>query len=389
MDKIRIIHVLDHFDVGGLQNGVVSLLNGLDPDLFEQRVCGITRVGGSRERVTQPGVAYYDMKKGPGHDPRMPLRLAHLFWRERPHIVHTRNWGAMDGIFGARLAGVPAVVHSEHGRDQFNMRGEGRKRVWLRRLMFRLSDRVFTVSDELRSFFHRQTGYPLGRLGVLPNGVDLDRFVGREDDGAALRRELGLAEGAFVAGTVGRLDPVKDQMTLLRAAAALRARGRQVNVLVAGDGPRRAELADFVRAEGLIPQVRLLGHRADTERLLAAVDVFVLPSLSEGMSNTILEAMAAARPVVATRVGGNPQLIKDGCSGLLFAPGDVQALADRLERLQDQPGDREALGLAARRRAEAEFSLPRMIGRYTDLYLGLARQKGFGVSAGDSRFVAT
>lgn len=389
MQRMKIIHVLDHFDVGGLQNGVVNVINGLDPDRFEHRVCTITRLGQSPQRVRHPDVHYYDMQKPPAHDPWMPLRLAHIFRRERPHIVHTRNWGAMDGIFAAKLAGVPALIHSEHGRDQFNMRSESRKRVWLRRVMFRLADCVFTVSDELRIFFHQLTGFSLQRIRMIPNGVDLARFAEPTADRWLVRQALGVDLDAFLVGAVGRLDPVKDQMTLLRAIKLSLDQKAPVHALIAGDGPLRSALADYVRTAGLGAYVHLLGHRADLVDLLAALDVFVLPSLSEGMSNTILEAMAAGKAVVATRVGGNPQLIEGGKSGLLFPAGDVEALASHLGRLYSQPQERQALGEEARRRAGAEFSLSRMIERYSDLYTSIVKEKGCEAAARDSKFVAT
>src|SRR5262249_39744073 len=160
-----------------------------------------------------------------------------------------RNWGAMDGVFAAKLAGVPALIHSEHGRDEFNMRGESPRRGWGRRLMFRLSGYVFTVSGEVPGFFSPSTGFPFRPIGTIPNGVDLQRFSGSAADGRAARTALGLDADTFVLGTVGRLDAVKDQMTLLRATQRLRALHPRTHALIVGDGPLRSPLETYVRAE--------------------------------------------------------------------------------------------------------------------------------------------
>ncbi|MBI1745193.1 MAG: glycosyltransferase [Acidobacteria bacterium] len=389
MEKVKIIHVLDHFGVGGLQNGVVNIINGLDAEVFDHSICAINRLGESQQRIQCASVKYYDMHKAPGHDPWMALRLARLIRRERPHIVHTRNWGAMDGIFGAKLAGIPAVIHSEHGRDQSNMKTENWRRVILRRLMFRLSDTVFTVSEELRSFYHQLTGFPTARIKILENGVDLQCFRYDPEARAAVRAAGGLNPGTFLIGTIGRLDPVKDPMTMLRAMDVLRMRGADVHLWIIGDGPLRGELESYTREKGLGAIVSFLGHRTDIPELLSGLDVFVSSSMSEGMSNTILEAMAAGRPVVATGVGGNPQLIVEESSGLLFAPGDVPRLVSHLDRLWQDPLGRAALGAAARRRAETEFSLTAMLDRYANLYLAMAQKKRYKVNSRVRPYVAT
>jgi glycosyltransferase involved in cell wall biosynthesis len=199
--------------------------------------------------------------------------------------------------------------------------------------------------------------------------VDTERF-GRASRATA-RAALGLLPTDLVVGTAGRLVPVKDQRTRVEAIGRLSRPDRPVILLVAGDGPLREVLTDQAAALGISAEVRLLGHRTDPEQVMAALDVFVLSSVSEGMSNTILEAMATGLPVVATRVGGANELVQEGVTGHLVPPRDPTALAVAIEHLLQSPDTRAALGAAARHRVAHEFSLGAMIRSYDDLYESL------------------
>jgi sugar transferase (PEP-CTERM/EpsH1 system associated) len=374
--RIKIAHVLDNFHLGGLQNGVVNVINGLDQERFVHTVCCITHLGDSRFKVRRSDVTYHELQKGPANDVYMPFKLARIFRKEKPHIVHTRNWGAIDGIFGALLAMVPIIVHSEHGRDTSYMNSEPRRRVLMRKFLFRTVDLVFTVSEELRTYFHRLTGFAYDKIRVVPNGVDLQRFDATSLSLGGKRKEIGLKEDDFVIGCVGRLDPVKDHLTLLKSFAALATHYERLRLVIVGDGPLRQDLEIYVRDNGLKGKALLLGARRDVTELLRLMDVFVLPSLSEGMSNTLLEAMACGRAIIASNAGGNPQLIS-GKSGLLFPVRDSAALSSLIQQLIRAPERRVQLGSAARKRAEAEFSLDAMIDRYASLYINLMEKKGW------------
>src|SRR5262245_16393989 len=212
MNRIKIAHVLDSFDVGGLENGVINLVNGL-PN-FTHVVCCISRLGASRSRVTRPAVVFYDLQKC-GRDLLLPFKLAGIFRKERPHIVHTRNWGAIDAIIGAKLAGVPVIVHSEHGVDFDTLRRAKRRRILARKLLFRLTDRVFTVCHALKDRISSETGLPPDTITFILNGVDLDKYSVRPKNSKSA--ELGIDSRRFVIGSVGRLDLIKDYKTLLRA----------------------------------------------------------------------------------------------------------------------------------------------------------------------------
>jgi glycosyltransferase involved in cell wall biosynthesis len=232
------------------------------------------------------------------------------------------------------------------------------------------------VTHELRSYHARQAWIPTERIRVLPNGVDTVRFAPRTAKRNEIRQRLGIPKDSFAVGTVGRMVKIKDHHTLLKAAADIASRGVPIYVLFGGSGPELSSLEDVVASSSaLAGRVAFLGSIANVPELLNALDVFVLPSISEGMSNTILEAMASGLPVVATRVGGNPELVEENRSGWLFQPGDSADLSARLELLASNPDLSSALGTAGRQRAVNQFSLDGMISRYRDLYLELASRR--------------
>ena len=356
---VRVMHVVYTLRTGGMEMGVVKLVNGLDPGRVQSAICSTTPAGAEIKALVQRSVPVFELSRRAGNDVRVVRDLYRVFKRERPHVVHTHAWGTLlEGLVAARAAGVPVVVHGEHGTLQ--LRGYQR---WLQRLGWASADKVLSVSSKLAERMAAATGFNQGQITTIRNGVDVDRF--QPVNQAAARRALGVPDG-LVVGTVGRLVPVKDQATLVDAVAELCRSGLPVTLVIAGDGPERPALEARAAAAGV--DLRLIGYRADVDQVLSALDVFVLSSVSEGLSNTILEAMAAARPVVATRVGGAEEMIDDGVTGVLVPPSDAAAMAAALRRVL-AAGDRgAAMGTAARRRVEAEFTLPGMMRRYEQLY---------------------
>jgi sugar transferase (PEP-CTERM/EpsH1 system associated) len=367
--RIHIQHVVLSLNPGGLENGVVNVVNRLDPGRFRSSVTCLKEAGAFAARLRGPDIAVHAMGLKPGNDLGLPLRLARLFRETRTDVVHTRNAEAFFyGVLGARLAGVRRVIHSEHGR----VLPDTPRRMAAQRLLLRFTDAAFAVSEQLRRDLTAHLGVPKGRFEVIYNGVDVTRLAGA--DRAAARRALGAADGELVIGSVGRLVPVKNYELLLRAFGRVEAATRApMRLVLVGDGPERASLQRTAAAAGIAPRTTLLGHREDVADLWVGLDVFVLPSLSEGMSNTLLEAMAAGVPVVASEVGGNGEIVEDGRSGLLFASGDEPGLADRLTGLLEGPARRAELGRAGQDRVAREFTMSAMIRKYEALYERVAR----------------
>ncbi len=367
MNPTHVVHVLHSLSVGGTENGVVNLINSLNGS-FTHTVVSMTDVGPLAGRLPA-GVAVHSLGKRPGIDVQVIVRLARLLRKLAPDLVHSRNWAAFDAILAARFARVPALIHGEHGRDASDPNGLNGKRNLLRRLLAPLVNRFVTVSYDLRRWLVETVGVPARKILTIHNGVDTARFCdGGWETG---RRALGLSQDRLVIGTVGRLDPVKDQAGLLRAFTRVQEKHPEVLLAIVGDGPCRAELHALTAELGLSSRVRFLGERTDVPLLLKGMDLFVLPSIAEGISNTILEAMATGLPIVATRTGGNPELVEDGVTGMLAPVGDPQALAAALAAYVNNPQLRALQGRAGRQRAVDEFGLERMTGKYRDLYLSL------------------
>jgi sugar transferase (PEP-CTERM/EpsH1 system associated) len=375
--RLRVLHVIDRLGVGGTEVGILKVIQGLSGESFDHRICTIrgfdenfARSQGFEGQIYVAGRSNSGFQFLLGH-------LAGIMRDFRPHIVHSRNWGAIEAMPAARLSRVPVAIHSEHGYEVDMLDGLPKRRRVFRRFAYGVADAVFTVSEELRSYHARQGWFPLERIRVLPNGVNTSRFALRHGESQETRQRLGLGEGSLVLGSVGRLVQIKDHATLLKAAEILISRGMPVHVLLVGSGPELAKHMEFVAASPrLSGRVVFAGAVSDVPALLNAMDVFVLPSLSEGMSNTLLEAMASSLPVVATRIGGNPELVEHERSGWLFESGDVMALAAILERIGRDSNLRQELGQAARRRVVQYFSLEGMLCSYRNLYVELAKKRG-------------
>jgi sugar transferase (PEP-CTERM/EpsH1 system associated) len=368
------MHVVHSLGVGGTEEGVRKLLLGLNFNVFEQVVCTVL-AGPARD--PQTGTRMINLGRSPGRIGFLVPDLTRVFSQERPQIVHSRNWGTIEAVPAARLARVNAVVHSEHGLDMQSMTGQPWRRRALRRLCFRWADRTFAVSRGLRDHYVTQLGVPANRLGIIPNGVDTGRFRPDPTARADVREYLRADEDTLVVGTVSRLDPVKGHSILLRASELALSRGVRVQVVIIGDGPGRSAVKQQVQSSPLLrDRVVITGEIHDVPRWLNSFDVFALPSLAEGMSNTLLEAMAVGVPPVASSVGGNPEVIEDGRSGLLFETGDSEALVAHFKTLALDARYRRQLGDNARRRVETSFSLQRMLRDYEQLYLGMLPRDG-------------
>jgi sugar transferase (PEP-CTERM/EpsH1 system associated) len=364
--RIRIMHVVQSLEVGGLENGVVNLLNRLSGEGFDHVVCCLTHAGKLVERIQAKDVKIVEvgLKTDKFHFPVLTLRR--LIRGFAPDILHTRGWSTVDGIFAARVAGVARVIHGEHGREAADPHGLNRKRNMIRKFLSPMVDQFVTVSDDLRSWLTQQVGISAHKVTTIHNGVDTQKFS--PEGRSAARRQLALEDAVFAIGTVGRLDPVKDHMSLLRAFAPLTRGALPVRLIIVGDGPMRRAIELEIGALRIGDYVELLGEKQNVSMFLKAFDSFVLTSIAEGISNTILEAMASGLPVVATRVGGNPELIEDGVSGQLVGARDAPAMTTALGRYLLEPSVRVAHGDAGRMRAAQKFSLERMAERYRELY---------------------
>lgn len=374
MNRPLIAHILHRLDYGGLENGLVNLVNGLPEARFRHAVITLAGHSGFRERIRRLDVEIYSIDKRPGKDLPAYVRLWRLLRRLAPDVVHTRNPGVVDCTFVAWLAGVPIRVHGWHGWDVDDLHGDRPRRAFLRRACDPFVTRHVAVSRHIAMWLSANDSVLPARIRQIYNGVDTTRFSPGPSDVEPLFPPR--PDGPLlVIGTVSRLEAVKDPVTLALAFVDLVSRypvyRRRLRLAIVGDGKLRAEVEQVLAAAGCGEIGIVTGWRDDVPDLMRQFDLFVLPSLNEGISNTILEAMSCGLPVVATDVGGNAELVLPGQTGQLVPASCPRSLADALQDYVDDSDRVEDHGLAARRRVEREFSLSGMIDNYTQLYTEL------------------
>jgi glycosyltransferase involved in cell wall biosynthesis len=360
---LTIGHVVLSLDVGGLERVVATLARAQHASGARVVVYCLDRAGALAGPLPAAGVPVRTVERRMrGVDAGAVLRLARMLRADGVGVVHCHNHGAMIyAAVAARLAQSTQVVYTVHGAKT------SQRKATARFLKLGLVREVVFVSGDARDTA-RAAG--LGgdeRVHTVVNGVDTSSFEGASD-GTRVRRELSIASDAPVCGIVARLTPAKDHVTLLDAMVRLRASHPRLHCLVVGDGELRGDLERETRARALNDVVHFLGARGDIADCLAAIDVFVLSSVTEGLAMTLLEAMAAGKPIVATRVGGNPEAIDDGTTGLLVPPGDPAALAAAVAELLDDPARAGRMGAAGRARVRQKFSLEAMVAGYAAIY---------------------
>ncbi|MCP4350577.1 MAG: glycosyltransferase [Desulfobacterales bacterium] len=370
MKKIRIMHLIHELGAGGAENGIINQVNHINPNLFETSVCTFIRGGSQTGRLNRSRTSLFELGKKDGNDITLPFRLGKLLMKWKPHILHTHAWGTLcEGLFGAKLSNIPVIVHGEHGTIQ-----QKKTNIYVQRLVWGFTDQVLSVSHEHAKELAATIGYPRQKIRVVINGVDTERFS-RKKENKIIRDSLGIKKDDVVIGTLGRLVPVKNQSLLIKAFAVLTERFPNIKLMLVGDGPLKDDLTELANSLGLSSQVIFPGRRSDTPEMLNCMDIFALTSLSEGMSNTILEAMSSGLPVVATNVGGNPELVDDDVTGILVQSDNGKALADAFTALTENPDTRKDMGRSGRKRVENLFSLEAMVRNYEKLYLELYEKR--------------
>jgi sugar transferase (PEP-CTERM/EpsH1 system associated) len=372
-----VLHIVHRFDTGGLENGVVNLINHLPPDEFRHAVVALTEVTSFRDRVQTPNVEFIALQKGPGHALRLYPRLFALMRRMRPTIVHTRNLAALEAVVPAWAAGVPVRIHGEHGRDVIDLDGSNRRLQCVRRLYRPFVSHYVALSADLADDLVQRVGVAAPRVSRLCNGVDTQHFRPLSTGDPVPAGFPFDSARHVVVGSVCRLQAVKNPLALIEAFACVIDRQPacrdRLRLVLVGDGALRSACEKALDAAGLRDLTWLAGERSDIAALMRKMHIFVLPSLAEGISNTVLEAMASGLPVVAASVGGNAELVQNGVTGLLVPTPDSALLAEAIERLVAAPDTAAAFGRAGRARAVHEFSLNAMVERYRALYTRILR----------------
>jgi len=364
--KARILHLITRLPVGGAEKVLVDVVRKLNPERYESLVCCIQAKGELATELEKAGVRVLclDRMRSKRFDWNAVRDLARLLRSERIALVHSHLYHAnLYGRIAAFFSGVPAIatVHNVYARRKFH-------RKLLNRLLSRASARVIAVSEDIRDDLVKHDGIDRKKVSVVHNGIDvrrLDTELTREQ----ARARLGVLEDELLIGCVGRLEEQKGHRFLLEACAALKSiPGSRLRLLLVGDGRLRQDLEHRAVALGVAASVSFLGTRHDVPEILRALDIYVMPSLWEGLSIAMLEAMAAGIAVVISDVSGVSQALGNNEHGIRVPPGNAAALADAIRSLAGQPGRRRLLGLSARQRVQAEFSIDAMMAQLTSIY---------------------
>jgi glycosyltransferase involved in cell wall biosynthesis len=385
--RTKVLHIITRLDMGGsAQNTLLSCL-GLEPALYP-----VTLVKGSTEEssmtreeierleqdlavLRRQGVGVITIptlvrRISPWHDLRAFLAILRHLCRLRPDIVHTHTSKAgLLGRLAAWLARVPVVVHTPHGHVFYGHFGLTLSRFFLlvERMLSRITNHLVALTPGEAEDYVDLGVMPPHKISVIPSGIDLRRFLGARVDRLSKRRELGLPSAALTVGFVGWLLPIKGVSFLVRAMPDILARHPESFLVLVGKGDHEATLRSLTDSLGLNGRVLFLGWRPDVEEILPCLDLLVLPSLNEGMGRVVLEAMAAGVPIVASRVGGVPDLVWDGQNGLLVPPADSGALKRAICQLfRDEPR-RRRMG-AKGKEICGQYSVESMVNQISDLY---------------------
>ena len=371
-DRPLVLHVMYRFDTGGLENGVVNLINHMPADAYRHAVLALTEVTDFRDRVQRSDVEFIALRKPPGQGIWQYPKLFKLFRQLRPHIVHSRNLAALEVQVPAWAAGVPVRIHGEHGRDVGDLDGSNRTYQHMRRFYKPFVHHYIALSRDLDDYLIQKVHVPPGRITQAYNGVDTDRFC------PAPVGPLTIAGCPFdpaqhwLVGTVGRMQTVKDQTLLAQAFVhALQmdpTLKKHLRLVMVGEGPLRAKAQGILEAAGVAGLAWLPGERSDVADIMRGLHAFALASLAEGISNTILEAMASGLPVIATAVGGNADLVHQPETGVVVPAANVEAMACELVRLANDPESSHKMGQAGRQRVLKKFGMQAMVSTYQNVY---------------------
>jgi len=367
---IRIVHIVTQIAPAGKEIGLLKLIESMNPEKFMSQIVVLNRVEFIESVNINRGLII-DLKLGKGNHPGLPVILAKVFRKNKIDVVHTHSWGTLiEGIMGAKIAKVPIIIHGEHGTfpEKFPHRR-------IQPIFWGMADRVLSVSKLLRNKLSRVTKFPEEKIDVILNGVNSGKFFPSKKLRGQFRKSFNFSAEDFIVGTVGRLTPVKNQAMLIRAAALLYEQKMHIQVVFIGNGELREELANLADSLGISENVHFLGFQENVNLFLNGMDVFTLTSFSEGCSNVLQEAMFVGKGIIATNVGGNPEMIKDRDTGFLVESNNHYQLAERIKKFIFSPQILNEMSGNARKFANTNFSLEKMVSEYENLYLQEMQKK--------------
>ncbi len=374
-----VVHIIHRLQTGGLENGLVNLINRIPANRYRHTIICMTDYTDFSKRIQRNDVEIYSLNKREGKDFGAFFRLWKLLRKLKPDIVYTRNLSALEGALAAVLAGVKKRVHGEHGRDVHDIAGKNWKYNLLRRFCQPFIHQYIAVSKDLAAWLVDTVNIPQQKIVQIYNGVDCEKFSVAKQS-AELPINGFLPQNGVLIGTVGRMETVKDQLNLTEAFIQLLKQKphyrKNIRLALIGDGSLLEKIQQRLEQTQLSELVWMPGGRDDVPSIMQSMAIFVLPSLAEGVSNTILEAMSCGISVIATRVGGNVELVVENVTGQLVPPDNPKVLATAIDYYLDNPGIMHAHGKAARARIENAFAMDSMVENYLGVYDDLVSVRG-------------
>lgn len=364
--KIKILHAVRSLEFGGAEKMVVDLSAiQKESGLVEPFILCIVRGGPLTHRATELGLKYSICGMESNKYLSPAIKIYRQIKKFNIDIVHTHNFVShFRASIAAKISRVP-IIHTKHGRA-VNML---QRFPVLRRLIYNFAEKIVVVSEDTREIFIEKTGIVREKTEVIYNGIGINKFSISRVDG--LREKLDIGESDIIFGSVSRLDPVKDHLTLVRAFAKVCPSNKNIKLLIIGDGPERERIEKMIEKLSIKKQVKMVGFSDDIPSFLSIMDLFLQPSLEEGFSLTILEAMAAGVPVVSTPVGGTPEIIREGETGTLVPAGDVKGFTDVMNKFLSNREHFQSMAKRAKENVSSNFSLDSMADNYLSLYYSI------------------
>ena len=362
-------------DYGGLEKLAIDLANRFNNGKYRSFICCLDNIGDLAIQAGRRGIKVICAGRKPGIDFSLPFRLSGILKKERVDIVHTHNPGALIyGTLGAKLAGIPVIINTRHGREKRPVNG----------FIWNMNDSIIAISEDAKKRLLKYNRINSDKVRVVYNGIEVNGFK-NELDIEVRKNLLGVDKSHLVIGTVSRLSEEKDQISLIDAFSKVSQVLNNTKLIFVGDGILKKEIEHYSEKVGIGDKVIFLGFREDIAKIISTFDLFTLSSLTEGISLSLLEAMAAGKPIVATNVGGNPEVVIDGETGFLVPPKQPDKMAEAIIKVLQNPELARKMGVAGRERIEKNFSLDRMVSDYSLLYEDLLYKKGFALTPGNNK----
>lgn len=375
VEKINILHIYQNSKIGGVQQQLLSLLKAYNKEVFNPIFCCLGPKEDMGKEIEKLGIDFIALNNKRYHkfSLKIIINLYRLMKKKHIHVVRTHKYRAsLYGRIAAWLAGVPVIITSVHGNYRKDLRPE--RRI-ANKILSRITDKIIAVSESIKRDIVKHDKIDPSKILVIYNGIDISKFAPSEKF-ENIREKLLINADDIVIGFVGRLVPAKGLEYLIEVISYLKEEFKNIKLLIVGEGSLLGNLKDKARENGIHDRVIFTGQRRDVPDILHCMDIFVIPSIAEGIPNALLEAMAMGKPIIATKVGGIPEIIEDGFNGLLVPPRDSGVLAAAIKTLIDNRQLAVKIGQTARDFAQ-NFSITATAQKWELLYKTLLKEKGF------------